>query len=87
MSKEAGGQAFQLKVFVCGRNRLENKAAKRLAEFFKVGGIVSKISLSQHWRSLHNLFSCSFTINYKSHDCRLLKSKVIISLIAAHVGS
>ncbi|CAL8126492.1 unnamed protein product [Orchesella dallaii] len=47
-SKESGGQVFQLKVFVCGRNRLENKAAKRLAEFFKEVETLEEIHMPQN---------------------------------------
>ncbi|ODN04034.1 Ran GTPase-activating protein [Orchesella cincta] len=47
-SKELGGQVFQLKVFVCGRNRLENKAAKRLAEFFKEVETLEEIHMPQN---------------------------------------
>ena len=35
-SLEEGGEVFQLKTFICGRSRIENKAGIALAEFFRV---------------------------------------------------
>jgi len=41
-------QKFSLRVFICGRNRLENEGAIALSEFFKLVGTLEKIAMPQN---------------------------------------
>ncbi|CAG7716423.1 unnamed protein product [Allacma fusca] len=47
-SIEEGGEVFQLKIFICGRSRIENKAAINLATFFKEIKSLEEIHMPQN---------------------------------------
>lgn len=44
MSLKEGGEEFNLKTFVCGRNRMQNKGAMAMSKFIKV--ILVKLCLN-----------------------------------------
>uniref|UniRef100_A0A182MYY9 Uncharacterized protein n=1 Tax=Anopheles dirus TaxID=7168 RepID=A0A182MYY9_9DIPT len=47
-SKKAGGKALSLRVFIAGRNRLENAGAKALSEMFATIGTLEQIEMPQN---------------------------------------
>ncbi|KAJ9575851.1 hypothetical protein L9F63_007309, partial [Diploptera punctata] len=47
-SSKQNGKALALKVFIAGRNRLENEGAKALAEVFKTVGTLEEVAMPQN---------------------------------------
>uniref|UniRef100_T1IIM9 Ran-GTPase activating protein 1 C-terminal domain-containing protein n=1 Tax=Strigamia maritima TaxID=126957 RepID=T1IIM9_STRMM len=44
----AASLVFSLRVFICGRNRLENEGAEALSQFFNVAGTLEEVSMPQN---------------------------------------
>ncbi|KAK3918721.1 Ran GTPase-activating protein 1 [Frankliniella fusca] len=47
-AKEAGGKGLGLRVFIAGRNRLENEGATALAQVFKAVGTLEEVAMPQN---------------------------------------
>ncbi|XP_026293877.1 ran GTPase-activating protein 1 [Frankliniella occidentalis] len=47
-AKEAGGKGLGLRVFIAGRNRLENEGATALAKVFKAVGTLEEVAMPQN---------------------------------------
>lgn len=47
-SSVAAGKPLKLRVFIAGRNRLENEGAKALSQFFKKVGSLEEVAIPQN---------------------------------------